>query len=79
MNRYFRSETEKPMSHGGIATQKDFARPESFLRIAMKSIIKNMPKLYAILVHKLLQKRINVNVAKTIYYPGVPYKYNLLG
>ena len=26
-----------------------------------------MPKLYAILVHKLLQKRINVNVAKTIY------------
>jgi hypothetical protein len=25
-----------------------------------------MPKLYAILVHKLLQKRINVNVAKTI-------------
>ena len=26
-----------------------------------------MPKLYAILVYKLLQKRINVNVAKTIY------------
>ena len=41
------------MSHGGIATQKMF--------------IKNMPKLYAFLVHKLLQKHINVNVAKTIY------------
>ena len=48
------------MSHGGIATRKFLRVPKVFCALI------NMPKLYAILVHKLLQKRINVNVAKTI-------------
>ena len=52
---------------------------ESFCALLRNPSLKNIQKLYAILVHKLLQKRINVNVAETIYYPGVSYKYNLLG
>ena len=38
------------MSHGGIATQKVFARPEFFLHSAMKSIIKKYAKMHIFLV-----------------------------
>ena len=37
------------MSHGGIAIQKVFACPESFLRIAMKSSIQKYAKMHIFL------------------------------
>ena len=38
------AESEKPMSHGGIATWKVFARPESFCAYLWNPPIKDMPK-----------------------------------
>ena len=37
-------ESEKPMSHGGIATWKVFARPESFCAYLWNPPLKDMPK-----------------------------------
>ena len=37
-------ESEKPMSHGGIATWKVFARPESFCALLPNPPLKDMPK-----------------------------------
>ena len=36
--------SEKPMSHGGIATWKVFARPESFCAYLGNPQLKDMPK-----------------------------------
>ena len=40
------TESEKPMSHGGVATQKVFASPKCFLRFATKSTIKRHAKIH---------------------------------
>ena len=42
--RHLRAESEKPMWHGGIATWKVFAHPESFCAYLGNPQLKDMPK-----------------------------------